>query len=323
MALTFKIDASAGNIWTARLSDNGQLIDLPTMAIYINHHTHGTDSFTLATHTELRGNMAVLKHTGHAAVQPRSATDGAGTGASFATALPILANRQHNHVNSTLAASGTTATTARTAKTDDQVFFVSDGEVTCDLICTEAGANCECPYVLYGEYDDHTHTLAGNFAIFTYAPIAIADRGNTAKKFFSVATDGAGTGALWDEAQTHGYGTSAEHFHAAVGLSLAAYAAPAGSTGDRGGAKSWWVTHANGHVFVTHDVNEIGLEAFYDDLYSHVHTPAGNSSSFGPTYAQVFSKNNGDSYRYFQTGITTYEEITVESLAHNHTLLMS
>jgi len=330
MALTFKIDASAGNIWTDIISDNGQAIDLAIMDLYVASHSHGGDTFFLNSVTELRTNMEVLLESGHGACTPRCAVNGAGDSAAYDRCLPI-ANRNHSHANDDVAASGTTATTARTVKANNEVFIASDGEVTCDQVCDQAGADCLCPYVMYGKFDDHTHTLAGDFALnVAYAPIQIADDDSTTTKWFHIAKDATDSlnDAVWDEAQTHGYGPTAQHVHAAggAGMSLAAYAAAAGSTGDRGGAKSWWVTHANGHMYVTHDVNGIGLEAFYDLLYGagrHIHTPIGSSASYGPTYAQVFSKNNGDTYSWFETSAGVYQELVVESLAHTHTLDMS
>ena len=324
MALTFKVDASAGDIWCNGISDGGQLVVLSTLRTYQYSHNHSGDNIFLNSVSEARGVMPVYIFSTHAACTPRSATSSGGAGASYASALPTFASRNHGHANSTVAGSAIAMGVGGPAvKADDQVFFESNGEITCDRICTVAGASCYCPANLYGLYDDHSHALAGNFADFVFAYIPIADAGNTSKTYFHIATDGAGTGALWDTAWTHGYGASATHNHSSGGLSLAAYSAPAGSAGSKVGSPRTKVAHATGYIFVHHDVNVIGMKEYYDDLYSHLHVGGGASSSYGPTYAQVFSINNGDSYRYFETSAGVYQQLEVYSAAHTHTLGMS
>jgi len=314
MALTAALRGSTGNIECNVVIDQGVYIDFAAFAALISSHSHSGDTLTSNAHAESYVDLPMLT-SGSTFPKLHVATSDAGAGKTYQL-CSAQANRSHTHIGGTLAVSGTTASTALSPKTDNQIIVASNGEVTCDLI------DGYCPFVLYDKYDGHYHSLSGIWLLYEFPPITVSKRGDTSYCYFEVATDSDGADAEWRLCQTHGNNVSSQHNHTIGTLALAAYSAPAGSQGAQSGDPKFKIEGSTGNIYLKHDVNDIGIKKFYTDYLAHVHGSSGASGSYGPTDSQVFSTAS-DSYCFFHTDSDTWVEMYVNSAAHTHSVVMS
>lgn len=305
MAKTAYFDASAGNVICA-LCDG---VDISALRALLLAHPH---VLTLDSHSESQADLPVLR-VGGANVQPN--VGNAQSGGSWGYYTCGGTARAHIHLQGTMAVASTTATTAESAKADDQIFVRhANGDLICDLIDGYA------PEVMYDRYDGHSHpSVTGTPANYNYIPIKIYRVGEPTYEWFNIATDSSGTGATVQRAYTHGSVPSSDHGHTISSASLAAYNAPAGAGVDDGLGLVFKIDHATGNVTLNGDVNDIGIAQFYADYLAHTHAPTATVSTLAASNSQVFGEL-GDAYRYFQVS-GNWVAISVSAAAHTHDLV--
>ena len=284
-------NANAGQITCGTVDG----VDLAALDTDVNDHDHalsGNVGMKNATLTVYDSALGSSFHT---------AADGAGSGATYESAS-VVSN--HDHGVGTLATDATQAPTALTPANNDQIILGHVvGDITCDLIDGIA------PEVLYDEYDDHTHTVAGQTANETIPALYPHGASNT---YFRVATNASGDNPEWDTVRCN----AGAHLHTQNSIALLAHAAQTkGGTNEAGNPKIA-IASATGNISLKGDVNDVGINEFKTDYDGHDHNPTGTTANHTQSDAAVFSVSS--SKTYFEVSAGVWKTAFVRRPAHNH-----
>jgi hypothetical protein len=221
--------------------------------------------------------------------------------------------RTHGHTVGTLAEDGTNTSTALSPSGTETTLTGTNGNVTCRTIDGYA------PEVVWDEYKDHDHDLTGDTGETEPSALSIRGVSGPTWKYFRIASDSSGTGAVFEEVNTAtaGHTHSADHPSATIKLKvLGAGSAPTAS----GGEVNWGPNDLD----TDGNVNGVDISAFktqFDTATAgnHRHQGAGITGPGGATLSTLRGISSGKTF--FSDGAGNWRQVQVEASpgsAHTH-----